>query len=351
MSTSSKGWLLAAIRPSRIELRRARRVLHVKSAMTLALATMSYWLLVFASIPPWARVLAGVVLSQALVAIATGIMHDGNHGAFSSKRWLNRLAALSADVLGASSLLWRRQHNDRHHRHTNIVGLDGDLDQQPFARLAPWQPHRRHHSWQHLYMWPLYGFLAIKWFVIGDLRTLVASRRQGRARDWLWVTLGKMTHLTWAIIIPSLVYSPLLVLYAYLAISWVVGFTLAVLFQLAHCVDNAEFLDSDVSHTKGDDAVLHQLATTVDFESTNPLVRSYMSFLCGGLEYQVEHHLMPRMPHTLYPQLARRLRELCTSHELEHRDHRSVRAAVSAHQRHLRAMGTRDGTRHLVGTK
>lgn len=330
---------MASIRPTRQELRRARRLLHVKSLFTLTLACASYSTLVFSAVGPLWRTLSALVLSQALVAIATGIMHDGNHGAFSSRRGLNRLAALSADLLGASSLLWHRQHNDAHHRHTNVRGLDGDIDQQPFARLAPWQEHRWFHTWQHLYLWPLYGFLAVKWFLFGDVRTLLSDRHgKVTARDWVLVLAGKALHATWAIIVPCLFWSPLQVALVYLGISWVLGLTLAVLFQLAHCVDNAEFHADDLPHTKGRDVVVHQLATTVDFEARNPLLRFYMSFLCGGLEYQVEHHLMPRVPHTFYPTLARRLRTLCSEHGLEHRDHASVASALRAHQRHLRAM-------------
>ena len=339
MSVSAERWLLSDIRPTRQELRRSRRILHVKSLATLALAVVAYGVLVLADVGVPVRVFAGFALAQALVAIATGTMHDANHGAFSTRRNINGFVALTADLLGASSLLWRRQHNDVHHRHTNVDGLDGDIDQQPFARLTPSQQHRWFHAGQHIYLWPLYGFLAIKWFLFGDVRTLLAGRGSHVSRrDWCLVAAGKLLHASWAILVPLLFWSPLQVALVYLSISWVVGLHLAVLFQLAHCVDNAEFVARDVPHTRGRDVIVHQLATTVDFESRNPLARRYMRFLCGGLEYQVEHHLMPRVPHTFYPELARRLRVLCAEEGLCHRDHRSVVAALRAHHRHLRAL-------------
>ena len=86
-------------------------------------------------------------------------MHDANHGSFSRHRWINQALAYTSDALGASSWLWRIQHNVLHHGNTNVVGFDADLELAPWrgSRLQRW--HRRF-RWQHVYIWPLYGFLA-----------------------------------------------------------------------------------------------------------------------------------------------------------------------------------------------
>ena len=340
MHGSSQQWLLAAAKPSREDLRLARRKLHAKATFIMALNAAAYYGLVLSSWSWPMRVLSAVLLTQSLTATATGIMHDGNHHAFSSRRWLNGLAAYSADALGASSTMWRRQHNDKHHRHTNIKGFDGDLNQEPFARLAPWQQHRSYHALQHIYMWPLYGALAMKWFVMGDFKTLLSSDH-GKAslRDWASVLAGKAFHASWALILPMVMWSWKVVIPSYLAISFVVGFSLALTFQLAHCVDEADFVAEDVPHLKKNDAVLHQLATTVDVHPRTRLGRAYVRFLCGGLEYQVEHHLMPRTPHTFYPTLAARLQQVCDEHGIRRRVFDSVPQAIASHQRHLRSMG------------
>lgn len=340
MHGSSTQWLLASLKPARDELRQARRRLHAKATVILFADVVSFYGLVLSQWPWPLRVLSGLVLSQALLATATGIMHDANHNAFSSKRWLNRVAAFSADALGASSTLWRKQHNDAHHRHTNIKDLDGDIDQQPFLRLAPWQQRRSYHAWQHLYIWPLYGFLAMKWFLMGDFRTLL-SQKHGKSsvRDWAVVLAGKAFHATWALVIPMMLWSWKVVIPVYFAISWVIGFSLSVIFQLAHCVDAAEFVeDESTPHLKRNDVVRHQLATTVDFKAKSRLTHAYIRFVCGGLEYQVEHHLMPRTPHTLYPQLAAKLQAVCDAEGIKRRVFQSIPEAISSHQRHLRSM-------------
>jgi Fatty acid desaturase len=90
---------------------------------------------------------------------------------FSTSRSINRLAGYTGDLLGASSWIWRFKHNYLHHGNTNVVGIDADIDQVPFARLAPDQTWRQWHRYQHVYTWGLYGFLTLEWLLISDFVT------------------------------------------------------------------------------------------------------------------------------------------------------------------------------------
>jgi linoleoyl-CoA desaturase len=95
------------------------------------------------------------------------------------------------------------------------------------------------------------------------------------------------------------------VLALYPACSWVVGFVLAVVFQLAHCNDRVDFV-ADGTPRRGSEFVTHQLATTADVRCAAPIGGPAFAWLAGGLQHQVAHHLAPRLPHTAYPSLARR---------------------------------------------
>jgi linoleoyl-CoA desaturase len=339
--------LLASVLPSAGELAHARRRLHVKAAGIVVADVVAFAGVVAPGTPgPW-RGLCGVVLVHALLATATGVMHDANHGAFARRRWANQALSYSADVLGASSWLWRFQHNELHHRHTNVEGVDNDIDQAPFARLSPSQAWRPWHRWQHLYLWPLYGLLTAQWFVASDWRALASGglgeqrfRSAPRRRDVGALALGKVVHAAWALALPMVWHAWWTVLAWYLVSSWLVGFGLAVVFQVAHCVDRAEFTDVDVRR-RGDDFVRHQLATTVDVELGRGPLGAYLGFLSGGLAYQVEHHLAPKVPHTHYRTMARRVGAMCDANGLTRRVHASPAAAVRSHQRWLRAMGAR----------
>ncbi len=334
-----------SVLPSRPEVRTARRRLHAKATAILALVAVSYWVLVLGDVPLVLRILAALALVAGLIAVGTGIMHDANHGSFAQHRWANRVAAYSLDALGASSWLWRFQHNVLHHGNTNVAGEDTDIELSPFARLTPSQPWRPWHRAQHIYIWPLYGFLTLKNLLVSDLATVLSGRMDGhplretvRPSVVARMTVGKLFHLGWAVVVPLLLHPWWVVLTFYVACSWLVGFFLAVTFQLAHCVDQAEF-PADDSPRRGDAFVTHQLRTTVDIACTTPVLGPIYRWLVGGLDHQIEHHLAPRLPHTVYARVAGRFRPACLAHGIEHREHPSLWAAISSHARWLRTMG------------
>jgi linoleoyl-CoA desaturase len=336
--------LWRAVAPTAAEVRRGRRRLHAKAVAIMALVVSSYWVLVVSDAPLALRLIGALGLVLGLVAVGTNIMHDANHGSFSRHRWLNRVLACTSDALGASSWLWRVQHNSLHHGHTNVVGFDADVELFPFARLAPSQPWHAWYRGQHVYIWPLYGFLALKNLLVSDLVT-IATGRLGRqplrarpsARAIAGITLGKLGHLTWAVLIP-LYFNPWwAVLAFYLGSSWLVGFALAVVFQLAHCVDVTAMQD-DTAARRGNDFTAHQLRTTADIASPIPVLGHIFRWLVGGLDHQIEHHLAPRLPHTLYQRTAVRFRTACHAHGITYHRHPGVWAALRSHQRWLRTM-------------
>ena len=322
--------------------------MHAKALVILAVVVASYWTLVLSDVPLVVRLGAAGVLVLGLVAVGTSIMHDANHHSFSRHRWLNRLLAYTSDALGASSWLWRIQHNSLHHANPNVVGYDADIALSPFARLAPSQPWRPWYRAQHFYLWPLYGFLALKNLLVSDLVAIIMGRldrqplRHRRTPTViLRITLGKLCHLGWAVVIP-LAFNPWwAVLACYLVCSWLVGFALAIVFQLAHCVDVTTMHDDTATPRRGDDFAMHQLRTTADIESRLPVLGHVFRWLVGGLDHQIEHHLGPRLPHTLYPRTAERFRAACRAHGITYHLHPGVWSAVRSHTRWLRLMSIR----------
>jgi linoleoyl-CoA desaturase len=100
----------------------------------------------------------------------------------------------------------------------------------------------------------------------------------------------------------------------------------------------AEFAEADAER-RGDQFVTHQLLTTADVASHVPLGGHAFRWLVGGLDHQIEHHLAPRLPHTIYPLLASRFRRKCTEAGINCRIHASVWQALCSHARWLKAMG------------
>lgn len=317
-----------------------------------AVALGSYVVLVFSAVPLVVRAASAALLVVSLLALATSVMHDANHGAFSRSRRVNHLLGYTLDLLGGSSWLWRFRHNVEHHASTNVVGIDGDIDHTPLARLAPQQRWRPWHRYQHLYLWPLYGLLTVRWFLITDFTALSRNRtgmERGdprRGRQIVLLFAGKLVHLTWAILIPLALHPWWAVLGVYLASSWIAGTLLALVFQIAHCVEEAEFVEPDATY-RGKHFQRHQLETTFNVHCTVPGLRHVVRFMLGGLDHQIEHHLAPTLPHTIYPLLARRLQAECSARTLPYRSHHSVSAAVRSHLRWLKVMGS--GTTSVSG--
>ena len=336
-------WRLAL--PTAAEIHRARRRLHLKALFIVAVVGLSYWGLVIGNWGLLARLASAAVLTTGLIATATSIMHDANHRAFFRSTRLNRLLSYVADGLGTSSWLWKFKHNVLHHGATNIEGVDSDIAQAPFARLAPGQPWRSWHRHQHIYLWPLYGFFALKNLIIGDFRNLASGEiggqelrdRSGPGRV-AGVLAGKLAHLGAFVVVPILFNPWWAVLAFYLSLSWLVGFALAVTFQLAHCVEGMAFEDESAPH-RGQDFVPHVLRTTSDVASPLPVIGHAFRWLVGGLDHQIEHHLAPRLPHTAYRTVARRFREACEDLGVAHHRHPGIVAAVWSHARWLRQMG------------
>ncbi len=314
----------------------------LKSVILLTWFVASWALLVFAATTLWQAILLSMSLGLAIAGIGMAVQHDANHGAYSKHRAVNTLFSLSLDTMGVSSFIWRQKHNVFHHTFTNIEGIDFDLDFGSIARLSPEQGRRSWHRFQHFYIWGLYGLLLPKWVLFDDF-VVLATRKMGAHRvskptrlDLVRFVGAKLFFFCWALLIPSL-YHPIwqVCVFLFLA-SYTMGVTLGVVFQLAHCVEEADFpLLPKSGERMHEEWTLHQMATTVDFARKNVVLSWYL----GGLNFQVEHHLFPKVSHLHYPALSKIVEELAAEHGARYRSSPSFRASLASHYRHLRVLG------------
>ncbi len=321
--------------------------MYLKTAIVLACLGASYTLLVFAPVTWWQAVPLIVLLGLSLAALGFNVQHDGGHRAYSERPWINKLAALTLDMAGASSYVWARKHNSIHHSFTNVTGHDNDIDIGLLGRLSPHQQRRWFHRLQHLYLWFFYGLLPLKWHLLDDFRCMVTGRigahRLPRPRGWDMLTLlgGKVVFFALAFGLPLSLHPWWQVLSVYAATTFLLGVVLSVVFQLAHCVEQAEFpLPSTDTGRMVTTWAEHQVQTTVDFAQRNrPL-----TWFLGGLNFQIEHHLFPQICHVHYPALALLVQETCRDFGLRYAAQRTLRASIASHFRWLRRMGLADST-------
>jgi linoleoyl-CoA desaturase len=316
--------------------------LYLKSALLLASFAALYVLLVFVVDTWWHGLPLAIVLGLLAAGIGFNIQHDGGHQAYSRSPRINKLTALTLELIGGSSYLWRWKHAVFHHTYVNITGHDTDIDLGILGRLSPHQKRLAFHRWQHIYLWPFYGLLAIKWQLVDDFRKLISGRigsqRFPRPRGWELAIFvgGKAAFFTLAFAIPLLVHSPGPVVVYYVVAALVAGTVLSVVFQAAHCVEEAGFPLPDGQAGRMAHAwAVHQTETTVDFCRRSRVA----AWLLGGLNFQIEHHLFPQISHTHYPAISRVVEETCRDFGIRYAEHASFRGALASHFRWLRRMG------------
>jgi linoleoyl-CoA desaturase len=125
------------------------------------------------------------------------------------------------------------------------------------------------------------------------------------------------------------------VLVAYAGTMLVVGFLLAVIFQLAHSVQEAAHPAHAESVHIPEEWAVHQVRTTLDFARSN----RFLAWYIGGLNLQVEHHLFPKFSHVHYPAIAPIVEEVSRSFGVRYPSHPTLGAAIASHRRFLREMG------------
>jgi linoleoyl-CoA desaturase len=315
--------------------------IYAKTALLLAWAGASYWGLL-ASAHWWQMLPLAVSMGLALAAIGFNISHDGNHGAFSSSRLVNRFMGGMHDVLGVSSYVWRWKHNVFHHSYPNVHGLDDDIDLGALCRMSHHQRHFPHQRLQHLYMWVLYGLIVPKWQFYDDFVSVARGRvgdhsfPRPRGTELAVFVLGKLAFLAWAFLIPVLFHPLLVVMLVYGFVALVQGVTLSVVFQLAHSNEETHsFSAEDAGAVAGREWAVHQVETTANFARRNRLLTWYV----GGLNHQIEHHLFPRISHVHLPAIADVVEQACRDHGIRYNDHPTFRSAVASHFGWLRDMG------------
>ncbi len=315
--------------------------LFIKAILLLAAFLCLYIHLVFFTPVIWVGVAECILLGGLAASIGFNVMHDGMHGSFSRYKWLNHLAGLSLNFLGGNNFMWKTKHNIVHHTYTNIDGVDDDIEAKPFLRLCETQKHYRVHRYQHWYFWAAYSLLYLWWVFVTDYKKYF-RRRVGPT------PIGKMTlpdHLSfWAfkllhaflfVILPILTAGPIAWLIGFTIYALVAGFILSIVFQLAHIVEQTGFpLVNSNTGKMEDEWAIHQLKTTANFATRNKLISWWM----GGLNFQIEHHLFPRISHVHYPAISKIIKKACEEFGLPYLEYPKMRLAVVSHVSYLKQL-------------
>lgn len=314
--------------------------LFLKGLTQFGCAIALYSVLVFVSPPLWLAIPLAILLGFNLAVLGFNIMHEGGHQSFSSYGWLNSLAGYTLNILGGNIYFWKVKHNVNHHTFTNIEGIDSDIDVRPFMRLHPNQSLHRIHRYQHIYWFVLYGISYLAWVFYEDFAKYFKGRIASHMKPMnlpvrehiiFWIT--KIFYVVIFLAIPVLWLGWLKAMIGFLIVSCSCGLFISIVFQLAHVVVGNDF---PVSKKIDTEWAIHQINTTSNFGTSN----KFLFWTLGGLNFQVEHHLFPKISHIHYPQISRLVKETCREFGIAYHEYASMAQAFAAHLFYLRKMGT-----------
>ncbi len=318
------------------------RKLYIKSVTLVVTCIGLYTVLIALTMPIWLSCLLCIVLGINFAAIGFNIMHEGGHQSFAKRNWLNTVSAYTLNMLGGTIYFWKQKHNINHHTYTNIDGLDHDIDVK-FMRMHADQPHRWFHRFQFAYWFVLYGISYIAWVLFQDFEKYFSGKMGQRAerkvmplREHIIFWATKIVYIAIYLVIPIVAVGWLPALIGWLIAGVACGFCLAVVFQLAHVVEATQFPVADTGSGKIEQEwMVHQLSTTANFATGSRTV----SWLLGGLNFQVEHHLFPRISHVHYPAINKLVKDTCKEFGVTYLEHRTMAGAFVSHLRHIYRLG------------
>lgn len=318
--------------------------LYWKTVILLTALVSLYVVLVFFTPGnTWLALALCAVLGLVLASVGFNVMHDGAHGCYSSRKWVNELMGHSLNLMGGSVYFWKMKHNQNHHTFTNVEGMDDDIDIEPFVRVHTGQKRRWYHRFQHIYALLLYGTTYLFWIFYNDMRKYFTGKvsRETRMKPMkrkehiiFWAT--KLGYVAVFLVVPMLKVGVVPTLVGYGVMVFVTGIFISVVFQLAHVVEGMDFVDPVTDGNEiGNEWAIHQMHTTANFATGNRV----WNWLFGGLNFQVEHHLFPLISHVHYPAINKRLKEVCAEFNVPYHEFPSLRSALRSHLAHLRQVG------------
>jgi linoleoyl-CoA desaturase len=315
--------------------------LYTKALILIPLAIALYIFLLTGTYSAFAGIAISVVLGFTLVSIAFNIMHDACHGSYSSKKWVNEILGLTMNALGSNAFIWKIKHNVVHHTYTNVDGIDDDIIKTPILRLAPTQEWKPVHRFQFLYMFLVYSISTILWVFLTDLvkyfsRKIIVTEMKISKKEHIIFWTSKFLYLIFYCAIPIMLVGWQNWLIGYLLVNGTMGLTLALVFQLAHVVEKTSFeAAEDKPKLIGTEWAVHEVKTTANFAPGNKIV----SWFVGGLNYQVEHHLFPRVSHIHYAAISPIVREHCEKFGLPYHSYHTMSGAIASHVRVMKGLG------------
>ena len=285
-----------------------------------------------------------ILMGLGMSGIGLSVMHDANHGSYSKNKKVNHYLGSLIHFISGSRENWKIQHNVLHHSFTNIEGLDEDIE-TAVMRLAPNQDRKSIHKYQAYYAPFAYGIMTMYWAISKDFEGIKKYKEKGllerQGLDYKKLKRQLIINKTWyfalTLVLPLLVVNLpwYTIVGGFVAMHFISGLILALIFQTAHSIEETEHFIADQGSMENS-RMIHQLKTTANFANDNPI----FTWLVGGLNHQIEHHLFPNICHIHYPKIAKIVESTAKEFGIPYHNHHTWGQALYSHFSLLNQLGT-----------
>lgn len=319
----------------------------VKSAFMLALYFTPLVLMLTGVMDSFGwSILAWSIMGFGMSGIGLAVMHDANHGAYSSNPKINDMMGFVLNFIGGYPVNWKIQHNVLHHSFTNIEGFDEDIEKAGIIRFSPTQEKKKVFRYQLLYAPFLYSILTLYWATVKDYEQLASYHKRGLLKTQgvsfggalLRIILFKMIYF-FVTVVSVILFTDLLwyeVILGFVIMQMIAGLVLALVFQSAHVIEETEFFVPSEDLRVENSWAIHQMKTTANFAVGNKGLTWYL----GGLNHQVEHHLFPTICHIHYPEISKIVKATAQEFDVPYHEHKTFSGAIASHFKLLRDLGS-----------
>jgi linoleoyl-CoA desaturase len=333
----------------------ANGTMVLKSVVMISAYILPFVFLLLFTPPIGISLLLWFVMGLGIAGIGMSVMHDANHGAYSANPVINNLMGYTLNLAGGAVLNWKLQHNILHHTYTNVVPMDEDIQDRLVVRMSPHTETRAIHKFQWIYAFLLYGILTLYWVVLKDFVQFVSFKRSGVNTQTksenrimlLKLIVMKIAYFLVLFVVPVMYFSIPFgeILAGFLLMHFTAGLVLTVVFQMAHTVEGTAHPLANEHGIIENDWAIHQLQTTVNFARRN----KWLSWYVGGLNFQVEHHLFPRICHVHYPDIAPIVKATAEEFGLTYMENETFGDAFSSHVATLQRFGHMPDLNEAIG--
>ncbi len=320
--------------------------MYLKTAIQLGMWAGSYICMVSNQFHGWLLFGFQILFHFSMFLMSVGIAHDGSHGAYSKKPWLNKIMYRVFDLIGINSHMWEYNHNLSHHYVPNIPIYDSAIDSFGLFRFHPRAKYHAFHRYQHIYIFFLYALSTLFKIFFLDFFSFARKRignmevKKHRLKDILYLVFTKIFVITYLLIIPIWVIDvpAWQIIGGFLAGNIIMGITLGICFQVTHLTDRTVFVEPDENGLINNTFPRHILATTADFATKNRIV----TWISGGLNLHVTHHLFHKISQVHLPSLTKIVEQTAKEFGVPYKAYPTVFSALRSHLRLLKVLGSRE---------